>query len=64
MGLGLVVQYLSGDGNYCHKLLLPDVSRIAEADDNVLLAVLVAVLYFKLPVVDRAGDMVVLRQYV
>lgn len=62
MGMGLVVQHLSGDGDHCHKLSLPDVSGTAERDNNVWLAVLVAVLHSKVSVVDPAGVLVVVRR--
>jgi len=55
---------MSGDGDNYLQLLLQDHPCSAKGNNNLWLAVLVAVLHFKLSVVDRAGDMVVLRQYV
>ena len=52
VGLGLVLQHVSGDSDDRHKLLLPNVSSIAEGDDNVWLAFLVAVLHFEMPMMD------------
>jgi len=60
--MGLVVQHLSGDGDYCHQLLLPDVSGTAEGDDDLWMAVLVAVLHLKDSVMDHAGVVVVVRR--
>jgi len=55
---------MSRDGDNYLQLLLQDFPCSAKGNNNVCLAILVAVLHFKVPVVDRAGDMVVLRQYV